>query len=157
MLLPQRSHVSHLGGLWVCGLSYIWMDHVAHLDIKHDVFITRMWVISLSRRSHVSHLSGLWVQLHINESCRTCLIQMCDMTHSDVWHDSFGFVTWLIHEPVGREFNHIQLNHVVHMDESCPKPLRCDTYEWVMSLSRIYQVSHLSGLGHDSSICNFYM
>ena len=26
-----------------------------------------------------------------------CLIHMCDMTHSYVWHDSFICVTWLIH------------------------------------------------------------
>jgi len=29
--------------------------------------------------------------------CVTWLIHMCDMTHSNVWHDSFVRVTWLIH------------------------------------------------------------
>jgi len=32
----------------------------------------------------------------MNFTCVTWLIQMCDMTHSDVWHDSFRCVTWLI-------------------------------------------------------------
>jgi len=30
-------------------------------------------------------------------SSAICLIHMCDMTHSYVWHDSFICVTWLIH------------------------------------------------------------
>jgi len=42
------------------------------------------------RRSHVPHM---------NESCHLCVTRrhMCDMTHPYVWHDSFLWVTCLIH------------------------------------------------------------
>ena len=34
---------------------------------------------------------------HDSFMCATWLIHTCDMTHSYVWHDSFTCVTWLIH------------------------------------------------------------
>jgi len=58
---------------------------------------------------HVTHLWAFYEQVtYINESCHTYvwhdsfiyvtwLIHVCDMTHSHVWHDSFICVTWRIH------------------------------------------------------------
>jgi len=128
MLLPQRSHVSHLGVLWVCEFIYIWMDHVAHSDIKRDVFIIRMSHFTLTKKScftsewFVSSVTYEWI--------------MSYMPHSDVWHDSFRCVTWLIrildmtHSRTSRTWVQLYTNEsFVHMDESCPKPLRCDTCE----------------------------
>jgi len=39
----------------------------------------------------------MWKETRDEKCVPACLIHMCDMTHSYVWHDSFTCVTWLIH------------------------------------------------------------
>ena len=83
--------------------------------------------------SHCWFWLGFWA---LRTSCHWWLINMCVMTHSYVWHESFTCVTWLIHI--------------------------CDTthsYAWHDSFIRltwfihIYDMTH-SHVWHASFICN---
>jgi len=85
---------------WV--MSNIWMSHVAHMN---ESCHTYEWVISkgstivtaqptLIFTNMYSRTSYVW---HDSFIFVTWLIHMCGMTHSYVWHDSFICVTWLIH------------------------------------------------------------
>jgi len=44
------------------------------------------WLIQMCDMTH----SNVW---HDSFKCATWLIQMCDMTHSNVWHDAFKYVS----------------------------------------------------------------
>jgi len=84
--------------------------------------------------SHVTHMNESW-HTYVSFTCVTCLIHMCDMTHSCVWLKSSIRVTWLIrmcdmtHSYVWHAslMSHIWMSHVTHMTESY------HTYEWVLS------------------------
>jgi len=58
-----------------------------------------------------------------------------DMTHSNMWHVSFIYVTWLIHI---RDITHSYIWH--------------DSFTGITGLIRIYDMTH-SNLCHDSYIC----
>ena len=113
---------------WV--MSHVWMSHVKRVN---ESCHTYKWVMSHIWMSHVTHMNESchtheWVKSHIWMShsclmniCVVWLVQMCDMTHSYVWHDSFICVTWLIHT--------CDMTHSYVWHES----LMTDSYVWVMS------------------------
>jgi len=85
---------------------------------------------------------------------------MCDMTHSYVWHDSFKSATWLIRRSYVsyhtyerdmiciRMMRHtLLMRHVTHVNESC------HTYEWVMSHLWISHITHINESCHTYKWC----
>jgi len=58
--------------------------------VRHYLFICVPWLINMCDMTH----AYVW---HDSCICATWLIHICDMTHSYVWHDSFVCLTWLIH------------------------------------------------------------
>ena len=139
----------HMYG-WV--MSHTWMSHVTHMN---ESCHTYGWVTSHIWMSHVIHIdeswhtSWVWVMAHILRCVpwlnMSCLINMCDMTHSYVWrqHDS-RCVPWLnisccillSHVTRGWVMSHIWMSSVAHMNGSC------HTYEWVMSHIWMSHVTH---------------
>jgi len=72
----------------------------------------------------------------------TRLVHMCDVTHSNVWHDSFTSVTWLLHVCA------MPRSHVWHASCICVPPLvhRCDvTYAnvWHDSFTCVTWLMHM--------------
>jgi len=93
---------------WV--MSHIWMSHVTHMNESCHKY---QWVMPHICVTLMSHVTGL--MLYLEQSCHayrwvmshvwtshpfiraTWLIDMCDMIHSHVCHDSSICVAWLIH------------------------------------------------------------
>jgi len=67
-------------------------SYVCHASFtcRHDSFICVTCLIHMCDMTH----SYVW---HDSFMCATWPIRTCDMTHSYVWHDSFTCVTWPIH------------------------------------------------------------
>jgi len=78
-----------------------------------------------------------------------CLIHMCDMTHSCVWHDLFICVTWLIHMC---DSTHSYVWHESFKWTTWPIHM-CDmTHSYVWLFLFLY-VTRLIHVWHDSFIC----
>jgi len=106
-----------------------------------------------------SHVVGTWLMHGWRDSftCVTCvtwLIDMCDMTLSHVWHDSFIRVTWRIHT---RDMTHsnvwrdsfVCVTRLIHPTYTrvCSVGRGCESchtheYEWHMSHMWISQSCH---------------
>jgi len=60
-------------------------------------------VLNIRNMCDMTH-SYVW---HDSFICVTWLIHMCDMTHSYVWHDSFICVTWLMWDVLNIRTSHV--------------------------------------------------
>jgi len=81
---------------------------------------------------------------------------MCDMTRSHVWHDSFTWVTWLIHMcgmPPSYVWHNslICVTWLVHMCDMTRSCVWRDSFTCVPWLVHMYDMTH-SYVWHDSSI-----
>jgi len=129
------------------GLTNMWWDlfiyvkRLIYVCIKiHDSFICVTWLIQMCDMTH----SYVW---HAWFICVTWLIQMCDMTHSYVWQDSFMCVTWLIHM---RDMSHsyvqydsiIRVTWLIHMRDMSHSYVRHDSIIRVTQLIRYHSASH---------------
>ena len=96
--------------------------------ITYRKFIYVTWLIDMCDMTH----SYVW---HDSRICAIWLIHMCDMTHSNVWHDSFICVTWLI-----------------YMCDMTHSYVRHDSFVYAPWLIHICAMTH-SYMRHDSFIC----
>jgi len=113
--MTHESHHTFLNGVWVLSHILEWrMSHVTHSWMVYEschTFLNDLWVMSHILECPVSHVTLSWM---IHESCHTfksitshsrlaastCvtwLIDVCDMTHTRVRHNSFMYTIWLIH------------------------------------------------------------
>jgi len=131
------------------GSVHTWPDsfatHMNHSYVWRDLFIHATWLIHMCDMTH-SHLT--WSNQVINtftlipHYCRGS-IHMWDMTHSYVWHDSFIYVTWLIHMC---DMTHSHLTWSIHVLD--------DTRLYTQRLQREHSyVTWLIHTWHNSFIC----
>jgi len=157
MCAMTHSHVCH--DSFTCVPWCIHMCAMTHLHLCHDSFTCVPWLICMyaMTHAHVCHdsftfvtwlYSVLWlgdvsikaflrvtwlIQIWDKFVCVPWLIHMCDMTHSNMRHDSFIRVPWLDctgcldlgGSPLGWSCHiykwvmaHIQMSHGTHTDES---------------------------------------
>jgi len=100
----DRTYVTH-SDTWQESLRMIGLIHIydmTHSDMWHDLFryVTGLtWLIQMHDRSHCA-----WCIRGHQALCQICvrhdsfgyvtwLIHVCDMTYSDAWHDSFRYMT----------------------------------------------------------------
>jgi len=83
----------------------ILMCDTTHSDVRHASFrcvtcvAKRMYIyvyIYIYIYKYIYIYIYVYIYIHIYMTCVARHISLCDMTHSDVWHDSFRCVTWLI-------------------------------------------------------------
>ena len=104
---------------FICVISYVWFHMCDFICVISYVWFHTCFTVAgvwLTRMSHV------WD------------IQMCDMTHSFVWHDSFICV-WLT------RMSHVWINHVTHRMSHGPQYLSGNhiwlAYAWHDSFIRV--------------------
>ena len=158
----------HMWGLtceaWLLHLCDITHSHLWHVDETcHTHTHKHMWRSPVDE-SHIPHVwpwlihmcghdSFIWVAMththmwHDSFTYVTWLIHMCDMTHSHMWHDSFTYVTWL----VDRSFPHVRhdsftcvwMSHVTCMNESWSHMWRSD-HETCHTCGKLLSMSHVT-------------
>ena len=155
------------------------MCDMTHWYLWHDSLMSVSWLIDTCDMTHsyMWHDSFIYVTWLIHKCvmtrvmCVTSLMHTCDMTHlhlrhdwltlvtavTYVWHDSFIYVSWLIHI---RDMTHvIRLTSrfqtavsVTHMNESCHTYVNEACHKYNHS-SRQQSVISVTDLWHDSSMC----
>ena len=98
-----HSYEWHDSFIWVTWL--IHMCDMTHSCEWHDSFIRVTWLIHMRAVTHMCDMTQLTTRPALGSSSSTNKdVPVCDMTylygdmtHSDMWHDSFIHVTWLIH------------------------------------------------------------
>jgi len=120
--------------------SYIyetWLIHicdVTHTYMWHDSYIYATWLIHPSVTRVWNELSVM-TQFVDDDGGRdsspnahiyvTWLIYRCDMTHTHMWHDSYIYVTGVIHTCVGGVWLGSRLIHLCDMTDPCNRRVCC--------------------------------
>jgi len=131
---------------------YAWL--ISHVDESCLVWMSHVTV---------SHVLYKWVMSHFihmrYESCISFIIQICNMTHPCVRHDSFRHVTWLIH--MCATSSTWDMNHAcVTCECECHTCMIRIRGGWVMScmnescLIWMSQVSYEWGMSHMNESCH---
>jgi len=84
------------------------MCDMAHLYVRHDVFICAKWRIYMCDMTHAFVWHDSFIRQHDSIICATWLMHMCDMTHLYVQQGTFTCATWIIHV---RDMTHSKVWH----------------------------------------------
>ena len=144
-------HAAHLNELWHTSewvTSHTWMSPVTHMN---ESCHTHEWVTSHIWMSRpvvyvTHHINCMYCVTYITDIFHICtawLMNMCDMTHSYEWHDSFICVTWLIH------VWHNSVIHVTWIIHTCDV---IHSYEWHNSFTVVTLLIHGCDMTH-SYVC----
>jgi len=102
-----RAHLD----VYVCVIWLIQVYVMTPSDVRHDIFtppcvcvpcLTHMCAMTpweICNMNHL-HLCNHSAKSSFEMACILTLMCVCDMTHSDVFHDSPRYETWLIHTTI---------------------------------------------------------
>ena len=157
-----HSYVRH--DSFTCATWLIHMCDVTPSRVWHDPLTLSLAETGAPSLAYGSSMHGVCVistcVTCFTFTCATWLMQICDMTHWQVWRYSFTCVTWLIHSlthSLTHSIWHLQRQALIlwHIDHQCTV---CVTFRhepcihgWVMSHTSIHGVCHfLPGTMHRS-------
>jgi len=104
--------------VYMCDTWLIYICNLTHSYTSHDSCICVTWLIHLRDKKKAQRWwwcgiwRGTWL-IYTRVTCVPCLIDMCTVTHSHVYHDSFTCVIWLI------DMCTMTHQHVCYMSHSC--------------------------------------
>ena len=151
----SMSHIRVTTHIWTL---VTWMSH-------DEWVMTRSYVRRDSVMCNMTHSRGEIPSYVCYDSflCVTCLVDMCDMTHSYVWHDSFTCVPWLLHMcdmtpayslPASFMWrdSFIYVTWLIHTRDMTHSCVWHDSFIFVTWLIYMCDMTH-SYVWHDSFIC----
>jgi len=155
-LIPDTTKLIHMWHMCNNPHSYVW--HAQHLFIHNSTThlcdtcatvcaTTLIYTWCHNTYSNVTYVHQRWF---ISDT----RIQMCDMTHSHVRHDSFICVTWLIHMLWHDSF--ICATWLIHKCDMTHSYVRHDSFICVTWLILMCDMTH-PHVWHDSFICTTWL
>jgi len=131
-----------------------------------DMTHWQMWLTYVTWLTHICDITRSYVTC-IKYRSTTCLLGfVCDMTHSNMWHDSFILVTWLTyvrHDPLRYVKRLTHIWDKTHSCVTCPKcrSTTCKLFFHTCDMAHSYiwhdsfvQYTTHSYIWRDSVICD---